>query len=176
MWLLHICGLGAGAVLRLQQGGSKGKEMPQSGKSHHEIELALGQGRESARRLAFQETQAERLILGKSKPPGGLQWVFELLASTTLALGPSRVVKTEWLEILATSQCGQDGEVQRTGAILHGCISWNWGPGILAPGPASFLSARPPPPLPNGKIHVAFLLDSGRDNTACVWMLTNLHV
>ena len=74
--------------------------------------LALGQGRESAERLAFQETQAERLILGKWKPPGEPKWVFELLASTILALGPSRVVKTERLEILATSQCGQDSEVQ----------------------------------------------------------------
>lgn len=138
--------------------------------------LAPGQGRESARRLAFQETQAERRILGKWKPPGGPPWVFELLASPTLALGPSRVVKTEWLEILAPAQCGQDSEVQRTGATLHGSTSWNSGPGILAPGPASFLAARLPPPLPNGKIHVAFLFDSGRDTRARVWTLTSLSV
>ena len=62
--------------------------------------------------------QEERLILGKWKPPWGLQRVFELLASAILASGPSRVVKTGWLEILATSQCGQNGEIQRTGAIL----------------------------------------------------------
>ena len=72
--------------------------------------------------------QAERLILGKWKPPRGLQRVFEPLASAILASGPSRVVKTEWLEILATSRCGQDSQVQRMGAILHGCSKLESGP------------------------------------------------
>lgn len=39
---LRAGGGGAGAVLRLQQGSSKGKEMPQPGKSHHEIEAGPG--------------------------------------------------------------------------------------------------------------------------------------
>lgn len=72
--------------------------------------------------------QEERLILGKWKPPRGLQRVFEPLASTILAWGPSRVVKTEWLEILATSRCGQDSEVQRTRAILRGYGKLESGP------------------------------------------------
>lgn len=176
LWPLPICGLGAGSVLRLRQEAPRARRCLSLENHITRSRLALGQGRESAGRLVFQETQAQRLVLGKWKPPGGPQWVLELLASTTLALGPSKAVKTEWLEILATSQCGQDGEVQRTGAILHGCTSWNSSPGILAPGPASFLSARLLLPLPNGKIHVAFLFDSGRANIMCVRTLPSLRV
>ena len=53
--------------------------------------------------------------------------------------------------------------------------SWSVGPGTLALGLASFLFVRPPLPLPlpNGKIHVAFLLDSGRDIVVNVWTLTD---
>lgn len=118
--------------------------------------------------------QEERLILGKWKPPWGLQWVFELLLSAILASGPSRVVKTEWLGILATSHVDRTVRSRGLGPSSEAGASWSMGPGTLALGLASFLSVRPPQPLPlpNGKIHVAFLLDSGRDTIVSVWRLT----
>lgn len=68
--------------------------------------LASGQGREIAEGLAFQEAACARGETNswKVETPMGLQRVFEPLASTILASGPSRVVKTEWLGILATSR------------------------------------------------------------------------
>lgn len=95
------------------------------------------------------------------EPPGGLPRVFEPLASTALALAPTRVVKTEWLAMLATP--GMD---RARGHPARARRSWNVGPGTLAPGLASFLSARPLLPLPNGKIHVALVLGPGWDSRA----------
>lgn len=64
------------------------------------------------------------------------------------------------------------------GPSCEAAANLNPGPGTLAPGLPSFLSDRPPPPLPlpSGKIHVALLLDSGRDDAVSVWMLTELRV
>lgn len=64
------------------------------------------------------------------------------------------------------------------GPSCEAAANWNVGPGALAPGLPSFLSVRPRPPLPlpSGKIHVALLLDSGRDGAVSVWTLTELRV
>lgn len=72
--------------------------MPGPGKSHHELKAGPGTRQGKVLRGWCSKRppeQVERLILRKWKPPRGLLQVFELLARTILALGPSRVVKTE---------------------------------------------------------------------------------
>lgn len=94
-----------------------------------------------------------------------------------MTLAPSLVVKRQGLGVLATSLCGQAVRSRRRGrglCHLHAEGSQNACPGVLAPGLAScLLSARSLLLLPDGKIYVAAILDSGWDGkVVCVYWHT----
>lgn len=86
-----------------------------------------------------------------------------------MTLASSPVLKRQRLGVLATSLCGKAVRSRGGGGagaggrhLLHAEGSQNACPGVLAPGLASGLfSARSLLLLPDGKIHVAAILDSG---------------
>lgn len=153
-----------------------------AGKSHHDSRLASGQGREIAKGLAFQGglCKGGDSFLESRNPHGGCSRSFVKacgMARATLALGPTRVVKTsDWI-VLATSRCGQDGESRGLGPSSEAAASWNTGPGTLAPGLPSFLSVRPLLRclFQVGKSTWHFFLIR-KDDAVSVWMLSELPV